>query len=172
MRTDIVLVKLGAAFIVVTALGNFQHYVAIILAKPWWISTAIIAFFFAVIIPLLIALVFWKFPNTVVGSLYTNDKVDEDQSVATDGIYLVGVTLLGLYTLVFGFVELVHTETLRYSFGLHLDKMHLPPAVSPDTEARRIAGIVRIVIGIVLIVGRLAIVRLLQRVRTTGRPGS
>jgi len=169
MRTDIAIVKLGAALIVVTALGNFQHYVAIILGKPWWISTAIIALSFAVIVPLLIALVFWKFPNTVVGSLYKNDKGDEDHIVADDGIYLVGVTLLGLYTLVFGIVELTHNEALRYAYGRYLENMNMPLSVSPDADASRIAGIVRVMIGIVLIIGRKGIVRLLKRVRTAGR---
>jgi len=74
MRTDVVLVKLGAAVIVVTAVGNFQTYVSMILGRPWWIPAALIAVLFAVVLPALIAFVFWRFPNTVVGMLDTSSE--------------------------------------------------------------------------------------------------
>ena len=171
MRTDIVLVKLGAAIIVVTALGNFQHYVRLILGQPWWIPTAILAFLFAVLLPVLIAIAFWRFPNSVVGSLYSKELDSEAGSVDADRFYIVGITLIGVYTLVFGIIELVHVETLQYFLIRHIRELGYPDTTrTPEVDARRIANIVRIAIGILLIVGRKGLSRFLRGLRTGGSP--
>ena len=155
MRTEVVLVKLGAAVIVVTAVGNFQTYVSLILGKPWWIPTALIALLFSVLLPVLMAFVFWKFPNTVIGSLESGSDRGSTQTITPSELLLIGISLLGLYTLVFGLVDLVHTETLRVTFVRHLRMMNMPETtVSPDADAQRYAGIARVVLGSLLIAGR------------------
>ncbi len=59
MRTDVVLVKLGAALIVVTAVGNFQTYLSMIIGKPWWVPTALIALLFALRSEPLLLILIW-----------------------------------------------------------------------------------------------------------------
>jgi len=155
MRTDVVLVKLGAAVIVVTAVGNFQTYVSMILGRPWWIPAALIAVLFAVVLPALIAFVFWRFPNTVVGMLDTSSERESSQGITPNELLLIGVSLIGLYTLVFGLVDLVHTETMRVTLLRDFRMMNVPETtVSPDADARRYAGIARIIFGCLLISGR------------------
>lgn len=155
MRTDVVLVKLGAALIVVTAVGNFQTYLSLILGKPWWVPTALIALLFAVLVPVVIAVAFWKFPNTVLGSIAADSESQKGQGNNANELLLIGVSLIGLYTLVFGVVDLVHTETMRVTFARHLRMMNMPETtLSPDADAQRYAGLARCVLGLVLIVGR------------------
>ena len=164
MRTDVVLVKLGAALIVVTAVGNFQTYLSLILGKPWWVPTALIALLFAVLLPVVIAFIFWKFPNTVVGSLGADSDSQEGQGIKPNEFLLIGVSLIGLYTLVFGVVDLVHTETLRVTFVRHLRMMNMPETtVSSDADAQRYAGLARCILGVVLIAGRHKIAGILHR---------
>ena len=167
MRTDVVLVKLGAALIVVTAVGNFQTYLSLILGKPWWVPTALIALLFAVVLPVVIAFVFWKFPNTVIGSLAAGTDGDKSQGATPNELLLIGVALIGLYTLVFGLVDLVHTETMRVTFVRHLRMMNMPETtVSPDADAQRYAGFVRIILGFVMIAGRHKIAGMLHTRKT------
>ena len=164
MRTDVVLVKIGAALIVVTALGNFQTYLSLILGKPWWVPTALIALLFAVVLPVIIAFAFWKFPNTVVGSLAGGIERKNTHGTSSNEILLIGVSLIGLFTLVFGLVDLVHTETMRVTFVRHLRMMNMPETtVSPDADAQRYAGLARITLGLVLIAGRHKIAGMLHR---------
>jgi len=166
MRADVVLVKLGAAFIVVTAVGNFQAYLSLILGKSWWAPTAVIALLFAVALPAVIAFVFWKFPNTVVGSLTASTDGETSQGITPNELLLIGVSLLGLYTLVFGLVDLVHTETMSVTFVRHLQMMNMPETtLSPDADAQRYAGLARIIIGFVMIAGRHKIAGMLYRPR-------
>ena len=163
MRTDVVLVKLGAALIVVTAVGNFQTYLSLILGNHWWVPTALIALLFAVALPVLIAYAFWKFPNTVVGVLEADARTEKSQGITPNELMLIGVSLIGLYTLVFGLVDLVHTETMRVTFVRHLRMMNMPATtISPDADAQRYAGIVRVVLGSLLIAGRHNIAGILQ----------
>jgi hypothetical protein len=167
MRTDVVLVKLGAALIVVTAVGNFQTYLSLILGKHWWIPTALIALLFAVALPVLMAYAFWKFPNTVVGLLEADVGTENSQSITPNELMLTGVSLIGLYTLVFGLVDLVHTETMRVTFVRHLRMMSMPETTtSPDADAQRYAGIARVVFGSMLLTGRHKIAGILQGRKT------
>ncbi len=164
MRTDVVLVKLGAALIVVIAVGNFQSYLSLILGKPWWVPTALIALLFTVLLPVVIAYVFWRFPNTVVGSLAADSDSQEGHGIRPNEVSLIGVALIGLYALVFGVVDLVHTETMRVTFERHLRMMNMPETtVSPDVDARRYAGLARCILGFILIAGRHKIAGILHR---------
>ena len=167
MRTDAVLVKIGAALIVVTALGNFQTYVSLILGQPWWVPTAIIALLFAVVLPVLVAFVFWRFPNTVVGSISASIDSEEGKGISANELLLIGVSLIGLYTLVFGIIDLVHTETMRVTFERHLRMMNISDTtISPDADAQRYAGLARIILGFVMLAGRHKIAGVLRAPRT------
>ena len=155
MRTDVVLVKLGAVLIVVTAVGNFQNYLSLIMGKPWWVPTVLLALLFAVLLPVAIAFAFWKFPSTVVGSLEAGTNKGVGQAVTPGELMLIGVSLIGLYTLVFGVIDLVHAETLRVTFLRHLRMMNQSEMnISFEADAERYAGLARVLIGIVLIAGR------------------
>ena len=155
MRTDVVLVKLGAVLIVVTAVGNFQTYLSLIMGEPWWVPTALLALLFAVALPVAIAFAFWKFPNTVVGALEAKSDMETSQVVTPGELLLIGVSLIGLYTLVFGLIDLVHTETLRATFLRHLRMTNQSEMnISFEADAERYAGLARVLIGFVLIAGR------------------
>ena len=164
MRTDVVLVKLGAVLIVVTAVGNFQTYLSYILGSPQLVSMALVALSFAVILPVFIAFAFWKFPNTVVGALEVGEDKKRTQVVTPSELLLIGVSLIGLYTLVFGVIDLVHTETLRFTFLKKLQMMNMSELdVAIEADAERYAGLVRVVLGFALIVGRHKIADMLRR---------
>jgi hypothetical protein len=164
MRTDVVLVKLGAVLIVVTAVGNFQTYLSLIMGSPWWVPTALLALLFAVALPVVIAFAFWKFPNTVVGALETETNKKTGQVVTPNELLLIGVSLIGMYTLVFGLIDLVHTETLRATFLRHLRMTNRSEStISLEADAERYAGLARVMIGFVLVASRHKIAGMLHR---------
>ena len=165
-RIDIVLVKLCAVFIVVFSLQGLTSYASYFVAGEDTLRITLIAFFFVFAIPFSIAALLWFFPATIVGiePLDVQERRDEPAR-ATYGI-LVGVTLVGLYTLVFGIIDLFHYEAVRVAeasyLGIEGTGTYEP---TPDTAAGRYTNILQVLLGIILLLGRNGIARALAKVR-------
>jgi hypothetical protein len=169
VRIDLVLVKLGAIFIIVYALQNLANYMTFIMGGGEYMLTAVFEFFLIFAIPALISWALWRFPRSIVGSLYSGNDKALESSEDTGHILLVGISLLGVYTLVFGIIDLVFFEAHRfaeYRLSDYADYLDYP--ILPQTVAGRITNIVQIVVGIVLIYGRNGIATFLRQVRKAG----
>lgn len=169
MRIDLVLVKLGAIFIIVYALQNLANYMTFIMGGGEYMLIAVFEFFLIFVVPALISWALWRFPKSIVGSLYSGDDKVLEKSEDTGRTLLVGISLLGVYTLVFGIIDLVYFEAHRfaeYRLTDYADYFDYP--ILPQTVAGRITNIVQIVIGIVLIYGRNGIALFLRQLRTAG----
>jgi hypothetical protein len=170
-RLDTVLVKLCAVIIVVLSLQGLTSYAAyFVTGEDAWKLT-LLAFFFVFAIPFGIATLLWYFPATVVGISSPNTEDHRDHPVQPTDLILVGVTLVGLYALVFGVIDLFHYEAVRVAeaayLGVEVDGTYEP---SPDTVAGRYTNVLQIFLGISLLLGRKGIASVLSRVR--GRPTS
>jgi len=163
---DIVLVKLGAVFIVVLSLQGLTSYASYFVAGEDALEITLIAFLFVFAIPFGISALLWFFPATIVGitPLDVQERQDEPAR-ATYGI-LVGVTLVGLYTLVFGIIDLFYYEAVRVAeasyLGIEGAGTYEP---TPDTAAGRYTNILQVLLGISLLLGRNGIARALAKVR-------
>ncbi len=134
-----------------------------------YIQIAIVVFCLVFVLPSAIALILWSFPSTVTGTLYSSDDDASDRVSNADNTLLIGVSLIGLYALVFGAVDLVYFEAHRYAeLQLAKDASFPEYPIRPQTIAGRVANILQLVLGIVLIYGRRGIAMFLQRVRTAG----
>lgn len=169
VRIDLVLVKVGAAFIVVYALQNLAYYISFMMGAEEYMLIAAFVFCLVFALPALIAWALWKFPATIIGSLYRENESASNSSDASDRALLIGFTLLGVYTLVFGIIDLVYFEAHRYAeYKLARDANFPDYPILPQTIAGRVTNILQVFIGIVLIYGRQGITAYLRRVRTTG----
>ena len=113
MRLDLVLVKLGAVFIVVYALGNLASYVTLIFSGSQSLLLSLFLFALVFMVPALIAWVLWSFPSMSVGSLYRDSDAAPAGAGDSSHVLLIGVSLIGVYTLVFGIIDLVYFEATR-----------------------------------------------------------
>ena len=162
-RIDVVLVKLCAVVIVVLAMQGVTGYVAFYVNTVEATFIALTASTLNFVLPVAIAAVLWFFPATVVG-----DISDDAQAIESGvDLALLAITLIGLYTLVFGVIDLVYFESFRVAERSIIDPdkigIYRP---SPDTVAGRMTNIVQIIIGLALLVGKKSISRLLLRART------
>lgn len=158
-RIDVVLVKLCAVIIVVFTMQNLTGFVAYYVNSPEANVIAITAFFLNFVLPMLIAAALWFFPATIIG------PVSGDSNEAVSGLdwALLSVTLVGLYVLVFGVIDLAYYESFKV-----LEKKTLDPdnlgiySPSPETIAGRVTNIIQIVIGLMLLAGKRRIANLIK----------
>jgi hypothetical protein len=170
---DVVLVKLSAVIIVVMSLQSLTSYIGYIGTDtvPRFVTVA--AFLFNFGIPVLIALLLWFFPATVIGLKVNGELGAEGGPHVYEGYLLIAVTLVGLYALVFGIIDLLYYESLRLAEKQYLnaDIMGIYRA-SPETVAGRYTNVAQIILGIFLLLGRGRVAMLLKTVRTTGKGAS
>ena len=158
-RIDVVLVKLCAVIIVVITMQSLTGFVAFYVNTPEANFVAVSAFFLNFILPMLIAVALWFFPATIIGP---TSGERNDASTGPDWA-LLSVTLIGLYVLVFGVIDLVYYESFRAAEQKAFDPDGLGIyEPSPDTIAGRITNIVQIVIGLGLLAGKRGIARFIK----------
>ncbi len=162
-RIDVVLVKLCAVIIVVITMQSLTGFVAFYVNTPEANFIAISAFFLNFVLPMLIAVALWFFPATIIGPASDNSN---DGASGPDWA-LLSVTLIGLYVLVFGLIDLVYYESFRVAEQQAFDPDGLGIyEPSPDTTAGRITNMVQIVIGLILLAGKRGIARLIRSAKT------
>lgn len=168
-RIDVVLVKLGAVFIVVYALQGLAYYISFMMGAEEYVSIAAVIFCLVFAIPAAISFVLWRFPATVTGALYDQFESPSDNGTLGQNALLIGVSLIGLYTLVFGVIDLVYFEAHRYAeLQLAKDANFPEYPILPQTLAGRVTNIVQVILGGILIYGRNGISVFLRQVRTAG----
>jgi hypothetical protein len=158
-RIDVVLVKLCAVIIVVMTMQSLTGFVAFYVNTPEANFVATTAFFLNFVLPMLIAVALWVFPATIIGS------VSNDSNAAESGPdwALLSVTLIGLYVLVFGVIDLGYYESFRAAEQEAFDPDRLGIySPSPETIAGRITNIIQIVIGLILLAGKRRIANLIK----------
>ena len=168
-RIDIVFVKLGAVFIVVYSLQSLAYYVSFLMGAEEYIYIAAVVFCLVFILPAALSWALWKFPATITGAFYERSESPDNDDAQSQTALLIGVTLIGLYTLVFGIIDLVYFEAHRYAeLQLAKDANFPEYPILPQTVAGRVTNIVQVILGGVLIYGRSGISTFLRQVRTAG----
>ena len=163
-RIDVVLVKLCAVIIVVMTMQSLTGFVAFYVNTPEANFIAISAFWLNFALPMLIAVALWFFPATIIGSVSS----ESDDAASGPDWALLSVTLIGLYVLVFGVIDLAYYESFRIAEQEALDPDRIGIySPSPDTIAGRITNIIQIVIGLILLIGKRGFARLISSAKNT-----
>ena len=170
-RIDVVLVKLCAVVIVVLSLQGLTGYVAYFVAGESSYVQAVLAFLLVFLIPVGLAALLWFFPVSTLRLKELEDKATTTLEPAS--LILVGITLVGLYVLVFGVIDLFYFEAVRVAEATYAgaDPWGLFKP-SPDTVAGRYTNILQIVIGAGLLLGRKGLANLLAAARYSGTRAS
>lgn len=168
-RTAVVLTKLAAIFIAVFALRDLSQFVSFYAGNAAAFPPLLSALGLQFLIPVAIALVLWRFPNLVVGSMAISAANESADRGSADTMLLIGVSLLGLYTLIFGVIDLVYFETHRYAQRELAEAANMDfYGDSPDNVAGRITNLCQIAFGVVLILGRRRISKFFLGIRLAG----
>lgn len=165
-RVEVVLVKLCAAVIVVLTLQSLTYYAAYFMAGEQALGITLLAFFLVFAIPIGMAAILWYFPATVVGTSLGGSEFNESELASSRSAIFIGVTLVGLYTFVFGLIDLFYYEAVRLGevayFGSGDYGSYQP---TPDTMAGRYTNILQVALGVLILLGRRGLSELLSRVR-------
>ena len=166
-RLDVVLVKLCGVLIVVFTMQDLTRYVAFYVNTPESNLIALIATVLNFGVPMFIAAALWFFPATIIGPV----SMEKDEDSTEPDWVAVAVTLVGLYTLIFGVIDLLYYESFRIVERDLVDPDRLGfYEPSPDSVAGRITNIVQIAIGFFLLAGKRGIARLIRAARYRPQP--
>lgn len=168
-RLPVVLTKLAAVIIVVLSLDGLASFVSYTSSAD--LSTSSKAFSLALSfgVPVLIAAWLWFFPATTLGAEHAVQTDIQSDVMPDERFVTVGVTLIGLYTLVFGVIDLSYYESLRIAERDYLEADGLgiyEPA--PDLVAARYTNLLQTGLGIVLLLGRRGLGKALAHARGRG----
>lgn len=161
-RVDLVLVKLCAVIVVVITLQNLTTDLAYYVISPHADFVLIMAVVMNFALPMLIAAALWFFPATIIGPVsnqINSEPAEPDWTV-------IAVTLIGLYVLIFGLIDLLYYESFRIAERDIVDPDRVGfYSPSPDSVAGRITSIVQSAIGLLLLAGKRGIARLITAAR-------
>lgn len=171
-RIGIILIKLGAAFMFINLLGDASSFLGYFELVEDRLGLAVVSLTMTVILPAIIIAVLWYFPATIIGK-QTPDNTGAPRLDDAAGGILVGVSLVGLYALAFGAVDLFYYETQRWaeaSYGGQVSYGEFRP--TSGTIAGRYTSVFQIVVGLTLLLGRRGISTILSRARGRGKTAS
>jgi hypothetical protein len=167
MTVSFVLVRLAAAFLFVRGIQGLSAYSYLLTGDAPAPNFALLTLVFGVMLPIGVAIVLWLHPEKVTGAQVINTKSDE--ALSASAILMIGITLLGLYVVVYGIVDLFYVEAMRIAQSRATDEMNLPnEAMNAQAIASRVTNIVKIVLGVCLILGRNGLTRLFLKAKYGG----
>jgi hypothetical protein len=111
--------------------------------------------------------VLWLYPEKVTGAQVTGTRAEE--SISAQQILLIGISLMGLYILIYGIVDLFKVESLlalqrqralTSNFSLEF--------YEGQAIVDRITYLIQIVLGFFMVLGRNSLSRIILKVRYAG----
>jgi len=167
MTVSFVLVRLAAVFLFVRGVQGLSSFSYLLTGDAQLATFAIVTLIFGVFLPAGIAIVMWRHPEKVIGPQLAPAK--PDSVVSAVQLLMIGISLLGLYSLVYGLVDLLRIEAEQMSLAQFAASMNLPnEAADTRTIGSRIAYSAQIALGVCLILGRNGLSWLLVKAKYGG----
>lgn len=116
------------------------------------------------ILPIVVATVLWTRPEKVTGAQQTGSK--SESTMDAEQVLMIGLSLMGLYVLVYGIVNLFAFESAHLYHTHNTETGGLPDFGEARAMLQyRVRYGTEIILGFVLLLGRRGITRLLLRAR-------
>ena len=167
MTVSFVLVRLAAVFLFVRGVQGLASFSYLLTGDGQLAALAIVTLIFGVFLPAGISIVMWQHPEKVIGAQMVPAK--SEGPISAIQILMIGISLLGLYSLVYGIVDLLRIEAEQMSLAHFASSMNLPnEAADTRTITNRVAYGAQIAIGLCLILGRNGLSWLLVKAKYGG----
>ena len=169
MTISFVLVRLAAIFLFVRAVQGLSTFSYMLSGDERVATFAVITVVFMVILPAAVAIVLWIHPEKVTGAQASDGK--SEGPISAQQILMIGVSLLGLYLIVYGVVDLFRIEANQV-----LQQQLLGDTELHDEAQRRAIVLSRIgygiqlAMGVLLVLGRSGLSRLLLKAKYGALP--
>ena len=167
MTISFVLVRLAAAFLFVRGVQGLSAFSYLLTGDAQIANFAVVTLVFSVILPTAIAIILWLHPEKVTGAQRQSPR--DEMPMNAGQIMMIGITLLGLYVLVYGLVDLFQIETTQLMQRQMAAANNLPNEVlEQHVIISRVTYGVQIVLGICLMFGRRGLTTLFQKAKYGG----
>lgn len=165
----VVLCRLAAILLFVRAAVGVGHSVQLFAEShsPVW-SILVISILIAAV-PAAIGAGIWVYAESISRLSPNATEAELSDKIQPTDLVIVGTVLIGLYAVIFGIVDGFATEVSFWSHDIRTRTFEMPSQY--DTAQRvsaRIPYIVQVVLGLLLIIGRKTIARLLMKARYAG----
>ena len=148
-----VLVRLAAIFLFVRGVQGLSIYSFYISDYSTLPTFGLVTLVFSVVLPIGVAFLLWQHPEKVTGAQVVDPKLHGP--VSADQLLMIGVTLFGMYLLVYGALDLVRVESLVAAREQAAIVAGLPSERSePQVRASRLIYAAQILIGTCMVIGR------------------
>ena len=156
----IILVRLFAIYLAITALQNLFLYLPTMLqgaikAPDWFLSIQFWMPAFGFALPAVCAFLIWRFAETFV----PEQTVAIEDSISAPQLMLVGTSLLGLYFLTWGAISLVRVES-SFAASEHFDNL--------TKWAQRVPYLVQMLVATAMLLGRKRLANVLLKAKNAG----
>jgi hypothetical protein len=165
-RIDVVVVKIGAVIIVMFALQHLSSNLSWMATMSEWPAAVFAVIGLSFFLPVFMASVLWFFPATIVGALSQFKESTETPVYSPELILMIGVSLIGLFVVVSGLLDIIYWESL---WQIIKQREALGNPVTPQTLASRFTNFARLLLGFGLLFGRRTIADWIYGIRFAGR---
>ncbi len=163
-QIGVVLCRVGAAVLVVQAIGSLTYTIPGLLFADNNLSVEVWGFVLLGFVPALAAAGLWVFADRICRLPGAADRDRAEETADGVDILRIGTSLIGLYLLADGTMAAASVEMQHWMLPDLGDKFdNFMDEATARTMGFRAAYVVEIVLGIVLIAGRDRIARLLER---------
>lgn len=167
MTISFVLVRLAAVFLFVRAVQGLSTFSYMLSGDEKVATFAVITIVFMVILPAAVAIVLWIHPEKVTGAQASVGK--SDGPISAQQILMIGVSLLGLYLIVYGVVDLFRIEANQVL------QQQLAGDLPGEAQNRamvisRFGYGIQLAMGVLLILGRSGLSKLLLKAKYGALP--
>ena len=156
-------IRIIGILLLLKVLGGFTSWLTAIgeVSNPGLTKSQLVSLY---VIPLLISLIFIKFPITLAKAIVPNSS-EQAPELSRDGasIQLAGFIILGVYLFANAIPDFLHNLMLIFSFSNSQMRSELP-----SLYAAEFVTVIEAAIGLYLMFGAKGLVRLLDRFRNAG----
>lgn len=167
MTISFVLVRLAATFLFVRGIQGLAAFGYLLTSELPVSGYGAFTLVFGVLLPTGIAMVLWTWPEKITGAEQKHPGTAD--AVTAEQVLAIGLSLLGLYVLVYGVADLIAGESAHL-----FARRHAPQELLPDlqevqqTVASRVRYVSQILLGLALLACRNGVSSLLLRARYAG----
>lgn len=164
ITVSFVLVRLAAIFLFVRGVQGLSTYSIYLSDYSTLPSFGVATLVFGVALPISIAYLLWQYPEKITGAEVTEPH--SSGPIRAEQLLLIGVSLLGMYLLVYGLLDLLRVESLETARLRIAAETGLPAAVSePQLRVDRIIYGVQMLLGGAMVIGRRRMSELLLKAK-------
>ena len=164
----VVLCRVGAVLLFVQSIKSLQ-YVLPALFEYGSLDSSVILVVFSTVIPALAGVGLWVLAERICRVNIASADIEIRSSLEALDLVTIGTLLIGLYAVFYGIVGALTSESMIWTQVSRLRDM--PDRFGQISESflpMRVSNVSQIVLGLVLIVGRQRIARLLMKARYGG----